>query len=187
MDVAAPGRKRGENTRIAENRLRRIIRDEILREGDVVPMDFRSKRVRKTLVPLISDAFIFSGSSGQIAKVLEMQRDEDDLGGGRVLYEQYVKRDGEWVQEPAQVLEKSLAGFNSRYSPYEGTIEHLNKTRSETEEDERHMEQVMADEGFPDYQNRRHDKKSAQYMSAFRKAATTKPSVTRSLSFRDEG
>jgi len=172
--------------RITEGRLKRIIRDELLREGDVVPMDFRSKRVRKTLVPLISDAFIFSGSSGQIAKVLEMQRDEDDPGGGRVLYEQYVKRDGEWVQEPAQVLEKSLAGFNNRYSPYEGTIEHLNKTRSETEEDERHMERVMAGEGFPDYQNRRHDKKSAQYMSAFRKAMSTMPSVTRSLSFRDE-
>ena len=172
--------------RITEGKIRQIIREEFLREGDVVPMDFRSKRVRKTFVPLISDAFIFSGSSGQIAKVLEMQRDEEDPGGGRVFYEQYVQRDGEWVQEPAQVLEKSLAGFNSRYSPYTGTIEHLNKARSEAEEDETHMERVMAGEGFPDYQNRKHDMKSDEYMDAFRKAMSTMPSVARSLSFRDD-
>lgn len=171
---------------INESRIRQIIREELIREGDVVPMDFRSRRVRKTLVPLISDAFIFSGDAGQIAKVIEMQRDEDSDDGGQVIYEQYVQRDGEWVQEPAQTLTKSLAGFNSRYSPYRGTIEHLNKARAEAKEDEAHMERVMAGEGFPDYQNRKHDMKSDAYMNAFKKAMSTMPSVARSLSFRDE-
>lgn len=172
--------------RITEKQIRKIIREEILREGDVVPMDFRSRRVRKTLTPHISDAFIFSGDAGQIARVIEMHRDDDTNDGGQVVYEQYVQRDGEWIQEPAQTLTKSLLGFNSRYSPYTGTIEHLNKARSEREEDEAHMERVMAGEGFPDYKNRQHDVKSDAYMNAFRKAMSTMPSVTRSLAFRDE-
>lgn len=178
--------------RITEAQIRRIIREELLNEGDIVPMDFRSKAVRARFTPGISDPFIFSGTSGQIARVLEMQRDQSDDGGGRVVYEQYIQskdEPGTWVQEPAQVLEKSLVGFMSRYGPYKGTIEHLRKVETEAEEDETHMEQVMSDLGFPDYKN--YDRypsevmKSREYMDAFRKAMSTMPSVKRSLSHRD--
>ncbi len=170
---------------ISEKFLRCIIRKELISEGDVVPVDFKLKRSRKILTPHFSDLFIFSGDAGQIARVIEMQRDDNAADGGRIIYEQYIKRDGEWIQEPAQTLTKSLAGFSSRYSPYTGTIEHLNKVRLEADEDESHMERVMADEGFPDYKNRRHNVASKEYMNAFRKAASTMPSVTRSLSFKD--
>jgi len=67
--------------KITESRLRYIIKNELLAEGEVIPMDFRSKRVRKTLMPQISDCFIFSGDAGQIANVIEMQRDSSDDGG----------------------------------------------------------------------------------------------------------
>lgn len=170
---------------ISEKILRRIVREGLIHEGDVVPVDFKLKRSRKTLTPHFSDLFIFSGDAGQIARVIEMQRDDNADDGGRVVYEQYVKRDDEWIQEPAQTLTKSLVGFSSRYSPYTGTIEHLNKVRLEAGEDESHMERVMADEGFPDYKNRRHNVTSKEYMNAFRKATSTMPSVTRSLSFKD--
>ena len=104
--------------RITENQLRRIIQQELFREGEVIPMDFRSKRVRKTLMPHISDCFIFSGDGGQIANVTAMQRDSSE-DGGTVSYEQYIQRDGEWIQEPAETLTKSILGFNSRYKPFE--------------------------------------------------------------------
>ena len=172
--------------RITERQLQRIIKEELLREGDVVPVDFRSGRVRKTFTPHVSDVFIFSGDAGQIALVTEMHRDNNTNDGGLVVYEQYVQRDGEWIQEPAQTLTKSLRGFNSRYSPYTGTIEHLNKARSKRDDDETHMERVMAGEGFPDYKNKRHDMRSPEYMTAFRKAVGSMPSVARSLSSSDE-
>lgn len=164
--------------KITSSKLRRIIKEELLREGEVIPMDFRSKRVRKTLMPQVSDCFIFSGDGGQIANVTAMQRDSSD-DGGTVSYEQYIQRDGEWIQEPAQTLTKSLLGFSSRYKPYTGTIEHLNKRKSEHEEDEAHMEKVMSAQGFPDYQNKKHDMDSPEYFSAYRKAASTLPSVRR--------
>ncbi len=175
--------------RITESRLKRIIREELLGEGDVVPVDFRSKAVRARFTPGISDPFIFSGSAGQIARVLEMYRDQGSDGGGRVVYEQYIEdkdEPGTWVQDPAQPLEKSLLGFMSRYGPFKGTIEHLRKVEDEEAEDEAHMERVMSDEGFPDYKNYskypREVMKSREYMDAFRKAMSTMPSVARSLS-----
>jgi len=172
--------------RITESQLRRIVRDEILREGDVVPVDFRSKAVRARFTPGISDPFIFSGSAGQIARVLEMHRDQGSDGGGRVVYEQYIEdkdEPGTWVQDPAQPLEKSLVGFMSRYGPFKGTIEHLRKVEDEMAEEEAHMERVMSDEGFPDYKNRsKYSKeviKSKEYLDAFRKAMKTRPAVGR--------
>lgn len=178
--------------KVTENQLRRIIREELLREGDIVPVDFRSKAVRTRFTPGISDPFIFSGSAGQIARVLEMYRDENADGGGRVVYEQYIEdkdEPGTWVQDPAQPLEKSLVGFMSRYGPFKGTIEHLRKVEDEEAEDEAHMERVMSGEGFPDYKNySKYPKEvmaSKEYMNAFRKAMSTMPSVTRSLSHRD--
>ena len=164
--------------KITESRLRQIIKNELLSEGEVIPMDFRSKRVRKTLMPQISDCFIFSGDGGQIANVTAMQRDSSD-DGGTVSYEQYIQRDGEWIQEPAETLTKSLLGFSSRYKPYTGTIEHLNKRNVEEKDDEVHMEKVMSALGFPDYQNKKHDMDSPEYLNAFKKAASTLPSVRR--------
>jgi hypothetical protein len=175
--------------KITESQLRRIVREEILREGDVVPVDFRSKAVRNRFTPGISDPFIFSGSAGQIARVLEMKRDEctsESCSGGRVVYEQYIEdkdEPGTWIQDPAQPLEKSLIGFMSRYKPFKGTIEHLRKVEDEMAEEEAHMERVMSDEGFPDYKNRskysREVIKSKEYMDAFRKAMKTRPPVGR--------
>jgi hypothetical protein len=167
-------RKKEIKMKVTKQHLRRIIREELLAEGDVVPVDFKSGRVRKTFTPHISDVFIFSGDAGQLARVIEMSRDPSSADGGRVVYEQYVEEDGEWIQDPAQTLTKSLLSFNSRYSPYAGTIEHINSARSKAAAREAHMEREMASAGFPDYKNSRHEK-SAEYMSAFRKAISTAP------------
>ena len=164
--------------RISESRLRHLIRGELLRESNVVPMDFRSRRVRKTLTSDDSDVFIFSGDSGQIARVIEMYRDDSTADGGRVVYEQYVQRDGDWVQEPAQTLMKSLMGFNSRYTPYTGTIDHLSKRKEEDMTDEEHIEREMAAAGFPDYQSPRHDRRSKAYTDAMDKAMLGLPSMS---------
>jgi len=176
----------------ANNAMAAAMMEEILREGDVVPMDFRSKAVRARFKPGVADVFIFSGDAGQIARVVEMQRDESSPSGGVVFYEQYIEdkdEPGVWVQEPAKVLEKGFTQFISRYYPFKGTIEHLQKVKDEEAEDEIHMERVMSDEGFPDYKS--YDKypkevmASKEYINAFKKAMSTMPSVKRTLSHHD--
>jgi len=164
--------------KITKRKLQQIVREELIREGDVISMDFRSKRVRKNLTPQIDDPFIFSGGAGQIARVLEMQRDDSENDGGYVVYEQYVQRDGEWVQEPTQDLKKSLVGFSSRYTPYKSTIDHLNKRHDEDSADMVHIEREMAAAGFPDYTNARHDFRSKAYTDAMDKAMRTLPSMS---------
>ena len=174
--------------RITESQLRRIVRNEILKEGDVVPFDFRSKQVRNRFSPGISDPFIFSGDAGQIAKVLEMKRDEKSNEGGWVVYEQYIEdkdEPGTWIQEPATTLTKSFISFMTKYYPFKGTIEHLRKVEEENSKDEAHMEREMANAGFPDYRNSSKYPsavmKSKEYMNAFRRAMSTIPSISLSL------
>lgn len=133
------------------------------------------------------DVFIFSGDAGQIAKVIEMKR-EDDAGGGYVMYEQYVNRNGEWLQEPAQTLQKSFIGFCSRYSPYEGTIEHLVKVKKDIADDNAHLQKAMADAGFPDFKNLPPEvRKTKEFVDAWRKAAMNMPSIKRSSPQEVEG
>lgn len=170
--------------RITESRLRNIIREELLREGDVVPVDFRSKAVRSRFKPDIADPFIFSGTDGQIARVVEMQRDDSSPNGGLVVYEQYVEdqdEPGTWIQQPAQLLEKSLINFMTRYGPFKGTIEHLRKVADDNAADEAHMERAMSSAGFPDYRNTSkyssEVRKSREYLAALDKAMMSLPSM----------
>jgi hypothetical protein len=172
--------------KISESNLRKIVKEELLKEGDLVPMDFKSKAVRSTFKPGVADVFIFSGNAGQIARVLSMQRDSSMPGGGSVVYEQYNEdpdEPGTWIQEPAKVLEKPFIDFISKYSPFEKIIKHLEKAKKDEDEDEEHIKRIMTDAGFPDYlDNATMDSK---YMSAWKTAMQTLPSMKRTLGHRD--
>jgi hypothetical protein len=169
------------------NRLRKLIKEILLKEGDLVPVDFQSGTVRSTFKPGVADVFIFSGNAGQIARVLSMQRDPSMPGGGSVVYEQYNEdpdEPGTWIQEPARVLEKDFIDFISKYSPFEKITKHLEKAKKDEVEDEEHIESVMTDTGFPDYLNNA-ARDSKEYMNALRSAMQTLPSTKRTLAHRD--
>ena len=161
--------------KITESQLIRVIVN-ILQEQNVTHVDFRNKTERKSLVPIAGDAFIFSGNAGQIARVIEMKRDTS-VSGGIVVYEQYVNRSGEWIQEPGIELSKSVASFNTRYMPYEGTITHLAKAKEETDADDKHITNVMAAAGFSNWKSLpREVTSSKEYSEAFAKAMKNLPS-----------
>jgi len=150
-------------------------------EGEVVPVDFQTKTIRKTLNPHIFDVFLFS-ANGNIAKVIEMKRDENDSGGGYVVYEQYTNKNGEWQQAPAETLNKSFTNFISRWNPYDKTIEHLTKQKSENKLDDEHIEKIMREAGFEDYLHVPLEvQKSKEYEQAIKKAMTTMPSLYKVL------
>ena len=151
-------------------------------EGEVVPVDFQTKTIRKTLDPHISDVFLFS-ADGSIAKVIEMKRDENDSGGGYVTYEPYTNKNGEWQQTPAETLNKSFTNFISKWNPYDKTIEHLTNLKSENKIDDEHIEKTMREAGFEDYLHAPPEvQKSKEYEQAIKKAMSTMPSLYKILS-----